>query len=86
MRVDFSSLLLRQAIAAGVGVLFLACFEGDADPNLRRVGPVEVGFGRDLWLLTLRDLKTNRRVRAFMDHTSEALRAHRDAFEGIVAR
>jgi DNA-binding transcriptional LysR family regulator len=82
MRVDFGSLLLRQAIAEGIGVHFLACFDGDADPALQRVGPIEEEFGRDLWLLTLSDLRHTQRVRAFLDHASEALAAHRDALAG----
>jgi DNA-binding transcriptional LysR family regulator len=71
LRLDVSSLALREAIAAGFGVHFLAVFEGDSDPRLRRVGPVEPGFGRDLWLLTLPDLRGTSRVRAFLDHMEE---------------
>lgn len=68
MRVDVSSLTLHDVIASGIGVHFLACFEGDSDPRLVRVGPVEPAFGRDVWLLTLPDMKHTARVRAFMDH------------------
>lgn len=73
MRVDVSSLVMREAVAAGIGVHFLASFEGDADPSLVRLGPVEHEFSRDLWLLTLPDLRSTQRVRAFMDHVSEEL-------------
>jgi DNA-binding transcriptional LysR family regulator len=82
MRVDVSSLVLRQAIAAGIGVHFLACFDGDADPELQRVGPIEDEFGRDVWLLTLPELRHTQRVRAFIDHMSDALAEHRDALAG----
>jgi DNA-binding transcriptional LysR family regulator len=80
MRMDMS--LLRPAVSAGIGVHFLACFEGDADPDLQRLGPVEREFGRDLWLLTLPELRSTSRVRAFMDHMSDALCAERGALQG----
>lgn len=75
LRMDFSNLLLRQTILDGLGVHFLACFEGDAEPTLRRLGPVEPQFSRDLWLLTLPELRGNSRVRAFMDHVEAHARA-----------
>lgn len=78
MRVDFSMLQLRETIAAGVGVHFLACFEGDADPGLARIGQVYTQHSRDLWLLTLPELLRTNRIRAFMDHMDEQMRAGRD--------
>lgn len=72
MRVDMSSLALREAIAAGIGIHFLACSEGDTDTRLRRIGPVQTLHTRDVWLLTLSELRTASRVRAFMDHFAEA--------------
>ena len=71
MRVDFSSLLLHESIAAGIGVHFLATFIGDADPRLRRLGPVTDAFQREVWVLTLPDLRHTPRIRAFMDHVAE---------------
>ena len=82
LRIDASSVLLHEAIAAGVGVHFLACFDGDANPELERIGPVEEAFGRDLWLLTLPDLRNARRVRAFLDHASASFAPCRDALAG----
>ncbi len=72
--LDTSTLGLHAAVAAGLGVHFLACFDGDADPLLHRIGPVEPAFSRDVWLLTLRELRSTRRVRAFMDHVESSLR------------
>lgn len=63
--------VVRTSILAGVGVHFLPCFYGDAHPELVCVGPKLEGEERPLWLLTLADLRNNRRVRAFMDHVSE---------------
>ncbi len=74
IRLDGSALMLRHAIAAGVGVHFLPCIDAEPDRRLTRVGPIDPDFGRDLWLLTLPELRHNSRVRAFMDHMAEALR------------
>lgn len=72
MRIDMSSVVFRDAIARGIGVHFLACFEGDADPALARIGPIHREFSRDVWLLTLPELRTTSRVRAFMAHLTSA--------------
>ncbi len=83
MRVNFGGVLMRETVAAGIGVHFLACFDGDADPRIQRIGPVESSFGRDLWLLTLPELRSTNRIRAFMDHVDEALRASGSALAGV---
>src|SRR5690606_20873769 len=74
LRLDESALRQRQAITSAIGVFFMACCVGDADPNLRRLGPVH--FRQPLWLLTLRELQHTSRVRAFMDHFGDALANH----------
>jgi len=74
MRVGPRPEVVRHAITAGVGVHFLACFDGDSDPELMRVGPVDPAFSRDLWLLTLPELRNTNRIRAFLDHMEQALR------------
>ncbi len=80
VRIDESAILRRQAIQAGMGLFFLSCFEGDTVPGLRRLGPVQ--FRRDLWLLTLPELRHTNRVRAFLDHMAEALKPHLDSMAG----
>lgn len=72
MRMDMSSVVFRSAITQGIGVHFLATFEGDSDPTLERIGPIHREFGRDVWLLTLPELRTTSRVRAFMSHFTSA--------------
>lgn len=67
MHVDMGTLALRQAISSGIGVHFYADVEGDAEADWVRVG-VQPGFSRNVWLLTLPGLRTNSRVRAFLDH------------------
>jgi DNA-binding transcriptional LysR family regulator len=68
MRIEANAVMLREAIASGVGVSFASTAEADADPRLQRVGPVLTAFSQGCWLLTLPDLRSTRRVLAFMDH------------------
>lgn len=75
LRVDVSAAAMHELIASGVGVQFLACLEGDADPSLVRVGPRDPFARRDLWILTLPELQQSPRVRAFIDHLAERVRA-----------
>ncbi len=74
--------VIRKAVSGGLGVYFLPCFDGDSDHNLVRIGASLTEEARDLWLLTLPELRGNRRIRAFMDHAYEAFKAHRAALEG----
>jgi DNA-binding transcriptional LysR family regulator len=66
LRVDESALVRRQAVAAGIGLFFMPCFEADAMPELVQVVPPS--FRRPLWMLTLADLRHTQRVRAFLEH------------------
>jgi len=75
VRIDFSMLQLRETIAAGFGVHFLPCFEGDTDSSLARIGPVAPQYSRDIWLLTLPELRNTSRIHAFMAHMEELIRA-----------
>lgn len=72
----------RRALSLGVGVHFLPCFDGDADPNLVRIGARLTAEARDLWVLTLPELRNNSRIRAFMDHAYEAFKPHQRALDG----
>lgn len=74
MRVDVSAAAMHELVASGLGVQFLASLEGDADPSLVRVGPVDPRASRDLWVLTLPELREAPRIRAFTDHMVENLR------------
>ncbi len=81
MRVD-DYFALRASIRRGVGVSFLPCFEAIDDPELVCVGPRLDAEARGLWALTLPELRTNSRVRAFMDHVYEAFAHQRDRLAG----
>lgn len=71
LRVDMGSLSLREVVAAGIGVHFLSCVEGDSDRRLVRISPIATDYSRDVWLLTLDELRSATRVRAFLDHFVE---------------
>ncbi len=82
MRVDVSAAAMHELIASGAGVQFLACVEGDADPSLVRVGPMDPFARRSLWILTLPELRNTPRIRAFIDHVAERVRASLGAIGG----
>lgn len=74
--------VIRRAVGAGVGVHFLACVDGDRDPTLISLGHRLTEEARGLWVLTLPELASNRRVRAFMDHCVTTFALHRAALAG----
>jgi DNA-binding transcriptional LysR family regulator len=83
LRIDDSERVREHAVQAGTGVFFLPCFVGDTLPGVQRISPVVHEFGHDVWILTLRELRHNHRVRAFMDHVGEALAALKDGLAGL---
>lgn len=82
MRLDDRGLLLACGVRGGLGAQLLPCVLADADPALRRIAPLDETFRMGVWLLTLPELRTNRRVRAFLEHMGEALAAERSGLEG----
>jgi DNA-binding transcriptional LysR family regulator len=52
-----------EAIHAGLGRSLLPCRCADGDPHLRRLSP-EIVLSREVWLLTHRDIRQQRRVDA----------------------
>lgn len=78
LRVDAGAAAMHDLLRAGVGVQFLARVEGDADPSLVCLGPGDPFARRDLWLLTAPELRHTPRVRAFLDHMGDRLRAALD--------
>lgn len=80
-RVDTGATMFA-ATRAGMGLSFLACIHGDAEPGLRRMLPVQEGFGMDLWILSHSDLRSTARVRAFIDVVGDGLIALRSRFDG----
>ncbi len=73
---------MQQVVAAASCRGTLPCFVGDADPALRRVGPILPGTPSTLWLLLHPDLRRTARVRAVVDRLWAVLRHDQDLFEG----
>ncbi len=83
LRLGDRGLLMAHAVRAGIGAQILPCVLGDIDPAVERIAPLDELFRMDLWVLTLAELRTNSRVRAFMDHMGDALAEHRAALAGV---
>lgn len=77
-----SILLQLEAVRAGIGVAVLPCSLGDRDPRLKRLGAPWQNPEHDIWILTHPDLRSSARVRAFMEHVTEAFRRHQPLLEG----
>ena len=82
LRLPYSALIMAHAVRSGIGAQILPCFLADPDPQLQRIAPLDPTFRLELWLLTLPELRTNSRIRAFMDHMAGALNTHRGALAG----
>jgi len=78
------TLLTLAAIREGVGVSYLPCFLGDADPMLERYCEPEPQHDMGLWILLHPDLKRTARVIVFRDFIIQNIQKHRDLFEGIL--
>lgn len=78
----FSSLTnLISAVKAGLEITILPCVLADSDADLMRcIGPIS-GVQSDLWLVTRKDARDVRRVRAFIDF----LAAHVNAMRPLLA-
>ncbi len=72
------------AVRAGMGATRMPCFLGDGDPELARVPGVGLFDYPSIWILTHPDLRSTRRVSAFMGFAAQRLRALRPQFEGRV--
>jgi DNA-binding transcriptional LysR family regulator len=81
VRAD-SFVAMRQAAAAGLGLVALPCYLGDTSDGLRRVLPLVPELATELWVLTHEDLRRTARVRVFTEFAADALAARRDLLEG----
>ena len=66
--------VMRHSVRAGLGVHFLARVDAERFEELVHLGPHDEPPRRTLWALTLPELRTNSRVRAFLGHLDEAVR------------
>ena len=77
---------MLHVLSAGTFRGLLPCFVGDATPGLQRLQPPIPEAASALWLLVHADLRRSARVRLFVDHAWDGLRALREAFEGAPAQ
>ena len=79
------TLLTLAAIREGLGVSYLPCFLGDAEPLLERYAEPDRQHDLGLWILLHPDLKRTARVLVFRDHMMQYIQERRDLFEGRLA-
>lgn len=60
--------VMRRMLLMGVGVHFLPVFDGARRPELVSLGVQLTEQARDVWALTLPDLRRAGRIRAFLEH------------------
>jgi len=80
--VSDDTLLTLAAMREGLGVSYLPCFMGDADPQLERYCAPDPAHNLGLWILLHPDLKKTARVLAFRDYMAKTIVAQRNLFEG----
>jgi DNA-binding transcriptional LysR family regulator len=80
LRCD-SPLLQLKAAAGDAGIAELACFLGDASPDLVRIWPDEPPARRTLWLIMHQDMRRSARLRAVSTAIGDAFRGQRRVFE-----
>ena len=76
------TLLTLSAIKADLGVSYLPCFLGDAEPQLARYCEPDDAHDLGLWILLHPDLKRSARVLAFREHMIKSIQQRRALFEG----
>lgn len=79
--VDETS-LTAAALREGLGVGYLPCFMGDADPALVRLHEPAERHNLGLWLLYHRDLRNTKRVTLFREFMQREIRRFAGLFEG----
>ena len=80
--VSDDTLLTLSALREGLGVSYLPCFMGDADPALGRYCDPDPGHNLGLWILLHPDLKRTARVLVFRDFMAQSILEQRALFEG----
>lgn len=74
--------VMTDAAHAGLGLVMLPTYVGDADPGLQRLTKPDLRHMADFWLLTHRDLRDNARLRAARAHIVAAMTERMPLFRG----
>ncbi len=77
------ALITVAALREGLGVSFLPCFLGDADPLLERYCEPDPKFDLGLWVLIHPEQKHNARVLAFRNHIIQNIEQQSHLFEAV---
>ena len=80
LRCD-NPLIQLKAAASEVGIAELACFLGDASPDLVRLWPDEAPARRTAWLIVHQDLRRSARIKAVSSAIRDAFRCQRRTLE-----
>jgi DNA-binding transcriptional LysR family regulator len=80
LRCD-SPALQRLAAAQGLGIAELACFTGDAEPDLVRLWPQAEPLRRTCWLIVHQDMRRAARVKAVAAAVEDAFRGQRGTLQ-----
>jgi len=72
------------AAKAGMGATILACFVGDADPELVRLPGSVTEFYGTIWLLTLDETRKTKRIRIFTELIKSRIAKRADVLAGLI--
>ncbi len=75
--ISANHLVQWELAKLGMGICFAMDEVGDAEPSVRRVLPKMTPMPVPMWLVTHRELNTNRRIRVVFDFLAEVLEAKR---------
>ncbi len=76
------TMVTQAALREDMGLAYLPCFSGDADPVLERYCLPEEKMALGLWLLFHPDFKRNAKILAFRKHMVEEISQEMALFEG----
>lgn len=81
----FDSMAVQiEAALAGLGLVMLPTYVGDAEPGLQRLAKPDLRHVADFWLLGHRDLRDNARLRAAREHITAAMTEQAALFRGEI--
>ncbi len=77
---------MRSAVAAGLGLARMPCFEGDSEPKIRRIDEPLTPSTWGVWVLSHVDLRSTARVRVCREFLTEIILAKTDLILGSKSR
>ena len=77
---------MRSAVAAGFGLARMPCYEGDAEPGIRRIDEPLTPSTWGVWILSHVDLRSTARVRVCREFLAEIILDRSDLILGTKSR